>query len=148
MTYEAILLISFGGPEGPDDVMPFLENVTRGRGIPRERLEAVAHHYYALGGVSPINAQNRELISALRNALTSLDVDLPIYWGNRNWQPMLADALQQIAAALGLGFKRVPTVGIDPRFVGDLAAKISASLRSGSGKVCPGDCCPNPRPRP
>jgi len=334
MTHDAILLISFGGPEGPDDVMPFLENVTRGRGIPRERLEAVAHHYYALGGVSPINAQNRELISALRDALASADVHLPIYWGNRNWQPMLAGALQEIAAAghrrvlglttsayssysgcrqyqenlkdalaetgltdtlsidligqyfelpgfvspvaeavvsavrelpgpvrilftthsiptamgetsgppdargayvrqhetvaaavmervrealgveltsalvfqsrsgppqvpwlepdindaitsaaaegvsgvvvvpigfisdhveviwdldheaadtaesLGLGFRRAPTVGIDPRFVGDLAAKISVALSSGSGKVCPGDCCPNPRPRP
>ena len=334
MTHDAILLISFGGPEGPDDVMPFLENVTRGRGIPRERLEAVAHHYHALGGVSPINEQNRELISALRDELASLDVDLPIYWGNRNWQPMLADTLQEIAsaghrrvlglttsayssysgcrqyqenlkdalaetgltdtlsfdligqyfdlpgfvspvaeavvsavheltgpvrilftthsiptamgetsgppnargayvrqhetvaaavmeyvcnalgdeptsalvfqsrsgppqvpwlepdindaitsaaaqgvagvvvvpigfvsdhveviwdldheaadtaAALGIGFRRVPTVGIDPKFVGDLAGKICDSLRSGSGKVCPEGCCPNPRPRP
>jgi len=334
MTHDAILLISFGGPEGPDDVMPFLENVTRGRGIPPERLEAVAHHYHALGGVSPINEQNRELISALRDELASLDVDLPIYWGNRNWQPMLADTLQEIAsaghrrvlglttsayssysgcrqyqenlkdalaetgltdtlsfdligqyfelpgfvspvaeavvsavheltgpvrilftthsiptvmgetsgppnargayvrqhetvaaavmehvrnalgdeptsalvfqsrsgppqvpwlepdindaitsaaaqgvagvvvvpigfvsdhveviwdldheaadtaAALGIGFRRVPTVGIDSKFIGDLAGKICDSLRSGSGKVCPEGCCPNPRPRP
>ncbi|MFG2037230.1 ferrochelatase [Dactylosporangium sp. NPDC048998] len=91
MDYDAFLLLSFGGPEGQDDVLPFLENVTRGRGIPRERLEAVAGHYRHFGGVSPINAQCRALIEALRPRL-----DLPIYWGNRNWHPMLADTVRQM----------------------------------------------------
>ena len=81
---DALLLVSFGGPQGPDDVMPFLERVTRGRGVPRERLEAVAHHYLALGGVSPINEQNRHLLRALRTELDARGVELPLYWGNRN----------------------------------------------------------------
>lgn len=96
MTYDALLLASFGGPEGPDDVMPFLENVTRGRGIPRERLEAVAEHYYHLGGVSPINAQNRDLIRALEAEFARRGIELPIYFGNRNWTPYFTDALRQI----------------------------------------------------
>lgn len=106
-SYDAILLASFGGPEGPDDVMPFLENVTRGRGVPRERLEEVSHHYLELGGVSPINEQNTQLLAALRNELASRGLDIPIYWGNRNWNPFMADAVQQIhddghATVLGL----------------------------------------------
>ena len=96
---DALLLLSFGGPEGPDDVMPFLENVTRGRGIPRERLEAVSHHYLALGGVSPINAQNRELLMALRAELVRRGLDLPVEWGNRNWDPFLAPALGRLRDA-------------------------------------------------
>ncbi len=96
--YDAFLLVSFGGPESPDDVMPFLENVTRGRGIPRERLEAVAHHYLALGGVSPINDQNRALVAALRAEFASRGIDLPVYWGNRNWVPYLTPELQRIGA--------------------------------------------------
>lgn len=88
---EAILLVSFGGPDGPDDVMPFLENVTRGRGVPRERLLEVAEHYMHFGGRSPINDQNRELIAKLREKET-----LPVYWGNRNWHPLLADTLRQM----------------------------------------------------
>jgi protoporphyrin/coproporphyrin ferrochelatase len=96
--YDAFLLVSFGGPEKPEDVMPFLENVTRGRGIPRERLEAVSHHYLALGGVSPINAQNRALIAALEPELARRGVDLPVYWGNRNWDPFLAPELARIHA--------------------------------------------------
>ena len=96
--YDALLLAGFGGPEGPDDVMPFLENVTRGRGIPRERLEAVSHHYLALGGVSPINAQNRALVVALRAELESRGINLPVYWGNRNWDPFLADELRRLHA--------------------------------------------------
>jgi len=96
--YDALLLVSFGGPEGPDDVMPFLENVTRGRGIPRERLEAVSHHYVALGGVSPINAQNRALLDALAPALAARGIGLPVYWGNRNWAPFVAPTLEQIHA--------------------------------------------------
>jgi ferrochelatase len=94
---EALLLLSFGGPEGPDDVLPFLENVTRGRGIPRERLEAVAEHYYHFGGVSPINEQNRELIAAIEKDFAAAGVDLSIYWGNRNWAPYVEDAWRQMA---------------------------------------------------
>jgi ferrochelatase len=94
--YDAVVLISFGGPEKPEDVMPFLENVTRGRNIPRERLLEVAEHYYHFGGKSPINDQCRELIAALRKELDEHQIALPIYWGNRNWQPYLADAFRQM----------------------------------------------------
>ncbi len=93
---DAILLASFGGPEGQDDVIPFLENVTRGRGVPRERLESVAGHYRQLGGVSPINEQNRALIAAIEAELANRGIDLPVYWGNRNWAPYFADAVQQM----------------------------------------------------
>jgi ferrochelatase len=96
--YDAILLVSFGGPEKPDDVMPFLEIVTRGRNIPHERLLEVAEHYYHFGGVSPINQQCRELITALRLELDDHGIRLPIYWGNRNWHPFLADTLRQMSA--------------------------------------------------
>jgi protoporphyrin/coproporphyrin ferrochelatase len=96
--YDAFLLVSFGGPEGPADVMPFLENVTRGRNIPPARLEEVSHHYLALGGVSPINQQNRDLIEALRAEFDQRGIDLPIYWGNRNWDPFLAPELERIYA--------------------------------------------------
>jgi ferrochelatase len=96
---DAVLLLSFGGPEGPDDVVPFLENVTRGRNIPRERLEEVGTHYFSFGGVSPINAQCRELLAALRVELALHGPDLPVYWGNRNWHPFLADTLRQMADA-------------------------------------------------
>jgi ferrochelatase len=96
--YDAFLLVSFGGPEGPDDVMPFLHNVTRGRGIPPERLEAVAEHYYAFGGVSPINQQCRDLVAALRTGFGGAGLDLPIYWGNRNWDPYLTDTVAAMAA--------------------------------------------------
>ncbi|HXA58997.1 MAG TPA: ferrochelatase, partial [Streptosporangiaceae bacterium] len=89
--YDALLLVSFGGPEGPDDVIPFLENVTRGRNIPRARLEQVGEHYHRFGGISPINAQCRTLKAALEASL-----DIPVYWGNRNWAPYLADAVQQM----------------------------------------------------
>lgn len=97
--YDAVLLVSFGGPEGQDDVLPFLRNVTRGRGIPDERLEEVAHHYRHFGGVSPINDQNRALRAALRTELDARGLDLPVYWGNRNWDPYLADALREAHAA-------------------------------------------------
>ena len=89
VAYDAILLAGFGGPEGQDDVIPFLRNVTRGRGIPEERLEEVAHHYRHFGGVSPINDQNRELKAALEAELASRGIDLPVLWGNRNWDPYL-----------------------------------------------------------
>ncbi|WP_165247538.1 ferrochelatase [Paludisphaera soli] len=97
--YDAILIVGFGGPEKPEDVMPFLENVTRGRNIPRERLEEVAEHYYHFGGVSPINAQVRSLIDDLGPELRRHGVTAPIYWGNRNWTPMLADTLREMAEA-------------------------------------------------
>src|SRR5215212_9213734 len=97
-TYDALLVLSFGGPEGMDDVMPFLENVTRGRNIPRERLEEVAEHYAHFGGVSPINGQNRALIAALERELAEHDIDLPIYFGNRNWHPLLQDTIEVMRA--------------------------------------------------
>ncbi|MEV6581593.1 ferrochelatase [Streptomyces sp. NPDC051582] len=96
--YDALLLLSFGGPEGPDDVVPFLENVTRGRGIPRERLKEVGQHYFGFGGVSPINGQNRELLDALRKDFAEHGLDLPVYWGNRNWAPYLDDVMRELAA--------------------------------------------------
>jgi protoporphyrin/coproporphyrin ferrochelatase len=94
---EALLLLSFGGPEGHEDVMPFLENVTRGRGIPRERLAAVAEHYHHFGGVSPINQQNQALIAAVEAELAAAGIDLPVYWGNRNWAPYVEDTWRQLA---------------------------------------------------
>ena len=98
MKYDAILLTSFGGPEKADEVMPYLERVTAGRGIPRERLEEVSHHYLALGGVSPINQQNRELQSHLREELKRRNIDIPLYLGNRNSEPFFADVLRGIYA--------------------------------------------------
>jgi len=95
--YDAFLLVSFGGPEGPDDVMPFLENVTRGRGVPPVRLAAVAEHYYAFGGVSPINQQCRELLAAVRTDFAASGLSLPVYWGNRNWAPYLPDTVRAMA---------------------------------------------------
>lgn len=95
--YDALLIVSFGGPEGMADVMPFLENVLRGRNVPPERMRAVAHHYELFGGISPINSQNRALIAALEKELKANGPHLPIYWGNRNWHPMLADTLRQMA---------------------------------------------------
>jgi len=97
MSYDALLIVSFGGPEGMDDVIPFLENVLRGRNVPRERMLAVAHHYEMFGGVSPINQQNRNLITALKRELETHGPNLPIYWGNRNWHPLLPDTLREMA---------------------------------------------------
>jgi ferrochelatase len=94
--YDALLLVSFGGPEQPEDVVPFLQNVTGGRGIPRERLEEVGEHYFRFGGRSPINDQNRAFLTAIREDLTGAGIDLPVYWGNRNWSPYLADALREM----------------------------------------------------
>ena len=101
---DALLIVSFGGPEGPDDVVPFLENVTRGRGIPRERLVEVGAHYTHFGGVSPINALNRDLVASVRAELAARGVGVPVLWGNRNWDPYLADALRE---ARDLGVDRV-----------------------------------------
>lgn len=95
-SYDAILIVSFGGPEGLPDVMPFLENVTRGRNVPHERLLEVAKHYEMFGGVSPINGQNRAMIEALEKELAEKGPKLPVYWGNRNWHLLLADTLEQM----------------------------------------------------
>ncbi len=95
--YDALLLVSFGGPEGMADVIPFLENVLRGKNVPPERMRAVAHHYELFGGVSPINAQNRKLIAALEKELAQNGPRLPVYWGNRNWHPLLPDTLRKMA---------------------------------------------------
>lgn len=103
--YDALVLASFGGPEAPEQVVPFLENVTRGRGIPRERLEQVGEHYFAFGGRSPINDQNRALLAALRARMDERGLaDLPLLWGNRNWEPYLTDTLREAHAA---GARRV-----------------------------------------
>ena len=96
--YDALLLVSFGGPEKPDDVIPFLENVTAGRGIPKERLAEVGEHYYGFGGRSPINDLNRALLAAIRADFAENGVDLPVYWGNRNWDPYLREVTEQMAA--------------------------------------------------
>ena len=102
--YDAVLLASFGGPEGQDDVIPFLRNVTRGRGIPDERLEEVSHHYRANGGISPINAQNRALKAALEAELAARNISLPVLWGNRNWDPYIPAVLQD---AYDSGHRRI-----------------------------------------
>jgi ferrochelatase len=96
--YDAFLLVSFGGPEGPADVMPFLRNVTAGRNVPDSRLEQVAEHYYGFGGVSPINQQCRDLLAAIEKDFGAAGIDLPVYWGNRNWPPYLADTVAAMAA--------------------------------------------------
>ena len=96
MAYDALVLVSFGGPERPEDVLPFLQNVTRGRGVPPERLAEVAEHYLHFGGVSPINQQNRELLAAVQEDFAANGVDLPVYWGNRNWDPFLADTVTRM----------------------------------------------------
>jgi protoporphyrin/coproporphyrin ferrochelatase len=98
LPYDSFLLVSFGGPESPEDVLPFLENVLRGRNVPRERMLEVAEHYYHFGGKSPINDQNRALMTAIEKQFRASGIDLPIYWGNRNWHPMLPDTLRQMTA--------------------------------------------------
>src|SRR6185503_14281570 len=98
MSYDALLVVSFGGPEGMDDVIPFLENVLRGRNVPRERMLQVARHYELFDGVSPINQQNRDLIAALEKELERNGPRLPIYWGNCNWHPLLPDTVDRMAA--------------------------------------------------
>lgn len=96
MRYDALLVVSFGGPESNHEVLPFLENVLRGKNVPRERMLDVAEHYYHFGGKSPINQQNRELIAALRRELDRVELNLPVYWGNRNWHPLLAETLEEM----------------------------------------------------
>jgi ferrochelatase len=97
--YDALLLLSFGGPEGRDDVMPFLRNVVRGKNVPDERLQSVAEHYYLFDGVSPLNGENRRLLEALEGELRGAGIQLPLYWGNRNWHPFLEDTLKRMTAA-------------------------------------------------
>jgi protoporphyrin/coproporphyrin ferrochelatase len=134
--YDAVLLLSFGGPEESSDVMPFLRNVTRGRGIPDERLEQVAEHYRHFGGRSPINDENRALLAQLRADLAAEEVDVPVYWGNRNWDPFVVDALRQAHAD---GARRVLAVVTSayPSYSGcrqyreDLAGAISALAAEG-----------------
>ncbi|MEC9092827.1 MAG: ferrochelatase, partial [Planctomycetota bacterium] len=94
--FDALLLVSFGGPEGPADVIPFLENVLRGKNVPRQRMLEVAEHYQQFGGVSPINKQNRALLNAIQEELASHDIPLPVYWGNRNWHPFIPETLQEL----------------------------------------------------
>ena len=111
--FDALLVVSFGGPDGPDDVMPFLENVLRGKNVPRERMLEVSEHYKHFDGISPINEQNRELIAAIKKELADHDIDLPIYWGNRNWHPMIPDALEEMkkdGVKCALAFSRPRTV--------------------------------------
>jgi ferrochelatase len=96
--YDALLVVSFGGPDGPEDVLPFLENVLRGRNVPRERMLEVAEHYHHFGGRSPINEQNRALVTAIDRELAQHGPRMPVYWGNRNWRPLLADTLRQMSA--------------------------------------------------
>jgi ferrochelatase len=98
VAFDAVLVVSFGGPEGPEDVEPFLENVLRGRQVPRDRMQEVAARYLELGGISPINGHNRDLVEALRPALAARGSQLPVYWGNRNWHPYLADAVRTMRA--------------------------------------------------
>tara|TARA_R110002073_G_scaffold107448_11_gene242166 strand:- start:5253 stop:6296 length:1044 start_codon:yes stop_codon:yes gene_type:complete len=94
--YDSFLLVSFGGPEGPDDVIPFLENVLRGKNVPRERMMEVVEHYQHFGGVSPINEQNRQLLAAIKSEFKESGIELPVYWGNRNWDPYFEDTLRQM----------------------------------------------------
>ena len=98
-SFDALFVVSFGGPDGPDDVLPFLEHVLRGRNVPRERMLEVAEHYYRFGGRSPINEQNRQLIAAIEREFAERGPHLPVYWGNRNWHPLLADTLKEMHAA-------------------------------------------------
>ena len=109
--YDAVLLVSFGGPEGVEDVMPFLENVTAGRGVPPERIAAVAEQYYHFGGVSPLNEQCRKLRAALAAHVDDAGYDLPVYWGNRNWKPLLDDVMAELAED---GRRRVLAITTSP----------------------------------
>ncbi|WP_415135916.1 ferrochelatase [Microbacterium sp.] len=132
VAYDAVILASFGGPEGQDDVIPFLRNVTRGRGIPDERLEEVAHHYRHFGGVSPINEQNRQLKAALEAEVAARGLDIPIYWGNRNWEPYLPDAFARAAAdghstLLVLATSAYSSYSSDRQYREDIANAITAA---------------------
>jgi protoporphyrin/coproporphyrin ferrochelatase len=131
--YDAFLLLSFGGPEGPADVLPFLENVTRGRGVPRERLAAVAEHYYAAGGVSPINGQCRDMLANIEAA----GLELPAYWGNRNWQPFLTDTVRRMAGdgvrhAVALATSAYSSYSACRQYRDDIEAAVAAVEATGA----------------
>ncbi len=140
VAYDGVLLLGFGGPEGQDDVIPFLRNVTAGRGIPDERLEEVAHHYRHFGGVSPINQHNRELKAALDTELAARGLELPVYWGNRNWMPYVADALQDAHDA---GHRRLLAIATSAyssysscrQYREDLADAVEATGLSGAVEI-------------
>ena len=137
MEFDALLLLSFGGPEGPEQVRPFLENVTRGRNVPPERLDAVAEHYLHFGGVSPINGINRALIAELGAAQ-----DLPVYFGNRNWEPYLEDT---VATMRDNGIRRAAVFTTSAwsgyssctQYVEDIARarRVAGTGRAGTGKA-------------
>ncbi|WP_353111234.1 ferrochelatase [Microbacterium sp.] len=134
--YDALVLASFGGPEGQEDVIPFLRNVTRGRGIPDERLEEVAHHYRHFGGISPINEQNRALKAALEAEISRRGLQLPVYWGNRNWGPYLDEAFTQAAddghtTLLVLATSAYSSYSSDRQYREDIARAITASELEG-----------------
>ena len=138
--YDGVLLLGFGGPEGQDDVIPFLRNVTAGRGIPDERLEEVAHHYRHFGGVSPINEHNRELKAALNAELAARGLDLPVYWGNRNWMPYVADALQEAYDAghtrlLAIATSAYSSYSSCRQYREDLADAVEATGLSGAVEI-------------
>ncbi|HEY1617800.1 MAG TPA: ferrochelatase [Streptosporangiaceae bacterium] len=134
--YDAFVLVSFGGPEGPDDVLPFLRNVTAGRGVPDSRLAQVAEHYYQFGGVSPINEQCRALLQAVEKDFEAAGLDLPVYWGNRNWQPYLGDTVARMAAdgvtrALALATSACSSYSSCRQYLGDIGrARAQAGERA------------------
>ncbi|KXZ60465.1 Ferrochelatase [Microbacterium laevaniformans] len=140
VAYDGVLLLGFGGPEGQENVIPFLRNVTAGRGIPDERLEEVAHHYRHFGGVSPINQHNRELKAALDAELAARGLELPVYWGNRNWTPYIADALQDAHDA---GHRRLLAIATSAyssysscrQYREDLADAVEATGLSGAVEI-------------
>jgi ferrochelatase len=137
--YDAFLLLSFGGPEGPDDVLPFLANVTRGRGVPQERLAEVAEHYHAYGGVSPINAQNRALLKSIGAAFAADGIDLPLYWGNRNWHPFLEDTVRQLKAdgvrrAIAFVTSAYSSYSACRQYLDDIDRAVAAAGRSAPGE--------------
>ncbi len=139
VAYDAVLLIGFGGPEGQDDVIPFLRNVTRGRGIPDERLEEVATHYRHFGGISPINDQNRELQKALQDEIDRRGLALPVYWGNRNWAPMLEDVVRGAyddghRTVLGLATSAYSSYSSDRQYREDIARVLGSDEGTGLGE--------------
>ena len=137
--YDAFLLVSFGGPEGPKDVIPFLQNVTAGRGVPPERLDQVAEHYYQFGGISPINQQCRDLLAAVEKDFAARGVALPVYWGNRNWDPYLKQTLAAMAAdgvgrALAFVTSAYSSFSSCRQYLGDIE-KARAQLGDGAPQV-------------
>jgi protoporphyrin/coproporphyrin ferrochelatase len=138
-SYDALLLLSFGGPEAPEDVVPFLENVTRGRGVPAARLEQAAQHYYLFGGVSPTNQQCRDLVAAIEKNFAASGIDLPVYWGNRNWRPYLADTVATMAgdgvrSALAFVTAAYSSFSSCRQYLGDIA-RARAMLGDGAPRI-------------